>query len=140
MGARRPAGSPRAVKPTVSKKKPLAQPSAGSIGSVLASSSAPIDLDAQSMMTSSVASRLQSIPLSEADIATRIRDNALPDDYECKVCDLCGDTTLSPTPFQSHSDCLAWGDFLPWGAGTLEYPKGRLCRRVSYEQFDLLVP
>ena len=63
-----------------------------------------------------------------------LRKYELPADYVAKPCQLCGGSSLDPTPFPAdHPDRQHWGDLEPWGAGSKAKPLGfshRLCLNI----------
>jgi hypothetical protein len=101
--------------------------SGGASGSGQSAVTREVDLDEAGSSTSI------SHHIIPSEVAELIAAPILPGDYSYKVCDLCGETSLSQSPFQGqgHADGAAWGSLLPWAAGKMECPKGRLCRRVS---------
>ena len=102
-----------------------------SIGSSSASSRVAVsvdeDLDRESVVSNALQRQIAMVP---ADVARLLEEFGLPDDYDVKHCIFPGECSLSETPFPGQPDMEAWGQQLPWGAGTRELPKGQVCRQI----------
>lgn len=76
--------------------------------------------------------------------AEDLRILGLPEEYQAKVCNLCGNHSASENPFNGHPDTAAWGNCLPWAGGTQQQPRGEMCRICVYTYnnggFNILWP